>query len=384
MSKIFILFLISVIVNSCYLMPVNYSMDKIDKILYNEIKNQRTPSVQYFIFKNDIIIYKYQSGLADIKNKKLVSDRTTYNVFSITKTFTAMAVLQLVQQNKIDINRTVIKYLPEFPYSSEITVKHLLTHSSGLPNPIPLRWIHLLSEHEIFNKEEFFSRIINKNSEVKSEPNEEYRYSNLGYFFLGQLIEKIAGNTYENYVNENIIRILGLLPEEIGFTNSDTSIHAKGYIKNLSFENFIMGFLIDKTKFMDNLEGKWKPFRIFYVNGASYGGLITTPVALVKYIQELLKPNCSLINDEYRKMLFTENYANNGEETGMCLSWFRGELKGRQYFTHAGGGGGYYSEIRIYPEIGIGSVIMFNRTGISDERFLDKVDKYFIHECAEN
>ena len=79
-------------------------------------------------------------------------------------------------------------------------------------------------------------------------------------------------------------------------------------------------------------------------------------------------------------MLFKENHTSNNKATGMCLSWFSGQLNGETYFAHAGGGGGYYCEIRIYPDTGIGSVIMFNRTGMSDERFLDKTDKYFINE----
>ncbi len=97
--------------------------------------------------------------------------------------------------------------------------------------------------------------------------------------------------------------------------------------------------------------------------------------SFVKYIQELLRPNCKLIKDEYKEQLFMENFTNQGKATGMCLSWFKGSLCGNKYFCHAGGGGGYYCEIRIYPKKGIGSVIMFNRTGMSDERFLDKLDK---------
>ncbi len=62
----------------------------------------------------------------------------------------------------------------------------------------------------------------------------------------------------------------------------------------------------------------------------------------------------------------------------MCLSWFTGKLNGIQYYTHAGGGGGFYCEIRIYPDPGVGSVVMFNRTGMRDERFLDKLDIHFL------
>jgi hypothetical protein len=82
-------------------------------------------------------------------------------------------------------------------------------------------------------------------------------------------------------------------------------------------------------------------------------------------------------------MLFTENYTVDNNPTGMCLSWFKGHLNGQTYFTHAGGGGGYYCEIRIYPELGVGSIVFFNRTGFSDQRFLDKIDKMYLSEHRE-
>jgi hypothetical protein len=64
----------------------------------------------------------------------------------------------------------------------------------------------------------------------------------------------------------------------------------------------------------------------------------------------------------------------------MSLSWYTGILKGNKYFSHAGGGGGYYIELRVYPELGVGSVIMYNRSGMKDERILDKADAFFITE----
>jgi len=81
--------------------------------------------------------------------------------------------------------------------------------------------------------------------------------------------------------------------------------------------------------------------------------------------------------------MFTENYTKMQKPTGMCLSWFTSKLSGESYFAHAGGGGGYYCEIRLYPDAGIGSVIMFNRSGMSDERYLDKLDKYYFDTPAK-
>lgn len=375
-----LLALIITILSSCNSQTIRMNTKEIDNILMKQIEENDTPSVQYVVFNKDRVIHRFQNGFADIKKQKKTMKSTTYNSYSVTKTFTALAVLQLSEQKKLDIQQSVKKYWPEFPYSSEITIQQLMTHSGGIPNPIPLSWIHLTEEHQSFDRNSFFKRIFTKNNKTKSEPNEKFAYSNLGYVLLGQLIEKISGLTYEEYIRVNILNHLDVDKAELDFTINDTNQHAKGYHKKYSFSNAVLGFFIDKSKFMAETEGRWNPFKDNYVNGASYGGLIGTSNAFVTYIQELLKPNCKLITDDYKKMLFVENYTNSNKPTGMCLSWFSGKLNGKQYFAHAGGGGGYYCEIRIYPDLGIGSVIMFNRTGMTDERFLDKLDKYIIEE----
>ena len=364
--------------NSCNAQELNKK--EIDNILTKQVEGNKTPSVQYAIFNADTIIHQFRLGYADIKNNREAKENTTYNAYSVTKTFTALSVLQLAEQNKIDINKPIINYLPEFPYSADITIRQLLTHTSGIPNPIPLSWIHLIDEHNTFDRDSFFAHVFRKHNNTKSKPNEKFAYSNLGYVILGQLIERISRISYEDYVRANILQPLNIKTNELDFTITDINQHAKGYHKKWSFSNIILGLFIDKSKYMDKTEGKWNSFKNNYVNGVSYGGIIGVPAAFVKYIQELLKLNCKLITDDYKKILFTENYTSNNKATGMCLSWFRGELKGNQYFAHAGGGGGYYCEIRIYPNLGIGSVIMFNRTGMSDERYLDKLDKHIMTE----
>lgn len=344
-----------------------------NRLLLAEIKKNRTPSVQYLLFNKDSVLERYAFGFADIGEKKEVKESTTYNVYSITKTFTALAVLQLVQNNQLHPDDPVRKYLPGIPYNSEIAVKHLLSHTSGIPNPIPLSWIHLADEDNTFDGDQFFKGIMSEYSKTKSAPGEKFAYSNLGYILLGQIIEKVSGITYKEYIQNNIIKILGIPDNEMGFKIKDPLKHATGYHKSNSFSNLILGFFIDKSKYMYRPVSGWKPFNPIYVNGASYGGLIGTADSLMKYVQALLDPDCPLIRHDFKKLLFTENHTTNNKATGMCYSWFKGRLVGTTFFTHAGGGGGYYCEIRIYPEQGLGSAVLFNRTGMSDQRFLDKM-----------
>ncbi len=354
----------------------------VDKVLREEIKSNKTPSVQYVIFNRDSIIHRFKGGYADIKNKVEISEYTTYNAYSVTKTFTALAVLQLAEQGKIIIEKPIKEYFEDFPYSDDITIRQLLNHSAGIPNPIPLSWVHLFEEHKYFDMDKFFELIFDKNYKAKSKPNQKFSYSNLGYVLLGQLIEKISGMTYEDYIRKNILEPLDIKENEMDFVVHRIEEHAKGYHKKYSFSNFILNFMIDKSKLIDRTEGKWNSFKTIYVNGSSYGGLIGNINSFVKYIQDLLQTKCKLLTDEYKEKLFHENFTNDGKSTGMCLSWFKGQLCGSEYYCHAGGGGGYYCEIRIYPKKGLGSVIMFNRTGMSDERFLDKLDKYYIENIS--
>ncbi len=356
----------------------SYNMKNINSFLKHQVDNHQTPSILYAFFDTDSIIYEMRYGIKNVKTKEPVDDTTTYHLYSVTKTFTALAVLQLAQSEKVELSRPVSFYLPEFPYSKEITIQQLLSHTSGIPNPLPLKWIHLAEEHNGFNRDKFFTEVFKANPRLDFSPGTDFKYSNLGYVFLGQLVERVSGQSFETYVNENIIERSGIASSELNF-QIQPSTHAIGYHKWWSFGNAIFGFLIDKERFMGKKEGRWKPFNHFYNNGTAYGGMFGSASGLIKYAQALLQSNSILLNDRYKEILFTESIAKE-KPTGMSLSWFTGSLKGNRYFAHAGGGGGYYVELRVYPELGVGSVIMFNRSGMTDERILDKADAFFITE----
>jgi len=351
-------------------------MKSIHAFLQSEVVQNKTPSIQYTFFDQDNIIYSFQDGLADIKECKIATAATTYNLFSITKTFTALAVLQLAQGGKADLKTPLQKYLPWFPYGGQVTVEQVLQHVAGIPNPLPLRWTHLEAEHKQFNRDLFFAGVFNKHDRLKFSPGVKFLYSNLGYVLLGQMIEQVSGQSYEAYVKAGILDKISIAKQDLDFV-INPAVHAKGYQQYWSFTNAILGVLIDKKKYMAEREEKWQPFRNFYVNGTPYGGMIGSAKGLIRYAQALLDKTYPLLDEAYWKILFTEARAG-GRHTGMSLSWFTGTLKGNRYYAHAGGGGGYYVELRLYPELGVGSVVLNNRTGMRDERMLDKTDGYFL------
>lgn len=356
----------------------SYNMNNINRFLKDQVDHHQTPSIQYAFFDTGKVIYELHYGFKNLKSKEPVEASTHFHLFSITKTFTALAVLQLVEAGKIVLNKPASAYLPGFPYPNTITVEQLLSHTAGIPNPLPLKWIHLAEEHPGFKRDPFFAEVFKAHPKLDFEPGTKFKYSNLGYVLLGQLVEAVSGQPFEDYVKEHIVEQGGIDPSSLCF-HLNPSSHAVGYHKWWSLSNALFGFLIDKAKFMGGREGKWKPFNLFYNNGTAYGGLFGSASGLIQYAQNLLKPNSVLLNDQYKEILLTERAVRN-KPTGMSLSWFTGNLKGNKYFAHAGGGGGYYCELRVYPELGVGSVLLYNRSGMRDERILDRADHFFISE----
>lgn len=340
------------------------------QVLAREVDNNNTPGVAYIHFDRDGIVYSNVNGWANVKEQRKMTLHTRLHAFSVTKTITALAILQLQEQGLLDIDDPASRHLPVFPYNKDITIRQLLTHTAGIKNPKPLNWVHSVDEHERFNSKAFFSPIFTRHSKLKSAPGTKMSYSNLGYVLLGDIIEAVSGKGYEEYITEHVFSKMNG-EHRPGFRLTNTFM-AKGYQKRWSFMNLVLGFLIDKKKLMGKSEGRWKPFNDYYLNGSAYGGLITSAEGMAQYGQALLQGR--LVQAESMKELFAEQILPGGKPAGMGMSWFTGQLNGHRYVHHAGGGGGYYVEFRLYPDINRGSIVMFNRSGMKDEKFLDKVD----------
>lgn len=351
---------------------------KAESILSYEVTSDRTPSVQYSFFTCDKIIYEYSFGFSDITKATTPDKHIVFPIFSITKTFTALSIMQLAERGLIDLNRPVSYYMPELHIGPAVTVRSLLNHTSGMPNPLPINWIHLKQEHENFDRNAFFDPVLAKNILKMKAAGAKFSYSNLGYIVLGRLIEKLTHNKYEDYVSGEILSKIDLQHDVLGFTIPAYAEYSTGYHNRRSISMLLLSILMDTSRYMGPSTGKWKPFYPVYVNGTPYGGLVADTAAMIKYARALLNKDSRLLTESYRKMMFTENILSGGRRTGMCLSWFTGSHHNQTYFTHAGGGGGFYCELRLYPGISSGSFVIFNRSGFTDERFLNRLDSYFL------
>jgi D-alanyl-D-alanine carboxypeptidase len=341
------------------------------------------PGLQYLFLSDDAVLYSYNGGMADLVNHEPVTDLTTFNAYSVAKTFTAAAILQLAEQGRVGLDRPIVQYLDAFPYDKSPTIRETLTHTGGFPNPNPMPWVHLADEHAAFDKAQFVGEVLRSHGRLKSEPGRAYAYSNVGYLLLGEVIEKASGQAYTEYVEHHLIRQLGLRDgETLAFDITRPQHHARGYLERWSLLNLALGFFIDRDRHIDARSGRWVQLRNLYVNGAAYGGLIGNARGFARYLQALLGRD-DYLSPAIRALLLTPAHGPRGRDLSRSVGWFFGNLGGEHYYAHAGGAAGYYCEVRIYPRIGRASVVMFNRTGIRDERILDRIDGYFVTGSGE-
>jgi D-alanyl-D-alanine carboxypeptidase len=351
--------------------------DRVTKFLGGEIASSKYPGMQYLVVSGKERLFEYDGGYADVKNAISMSPATTMMAYSMTKTFTAAAVLQLVEQGKVSLDESVLHYLPTFPYGPHITVRHLLSQTSGLPNPIPLRWAHAVLKDPSFDESAALQAVMASHRKLSFTPGSRYAYSNLSYWLLGEIVEQCSGEPYRHYVERRIFTPLGLTARDAAFSIADGSEHAKGYLSRRSLMNLVKGMLLDKDLIGDN-EDRWVHIRDHYLNGPAFGGLIATARGVSVFLQDLLRDHSVLLNPAFRNQFFAQQRSTGNASVPMTLGWHVGDSNGGRYFYKEGGGGGYHCEMRVYAERGIASVIMVNETSSSCTRTQDLADREFL------
>ena len=143
--------------------------------------------------------------------------------------------------------------------------------------------------------------------------------------------------------------------------------------------NLVKRFVTD-SKFWGEYEGKWLRLRSHHLNGPAFGGLVGTARGFGRLLQDQLRTKSVLLSPETKRLLETRQTDGRGKKIPMTLGWHVGDLNGTVYFFKEGGGGGFHSEMRLYPAKGIASVVMVNSTVFNSTKFLNRVDRMFLGE----
>jgi len=352
------------------------SADRARAYLDALVSRSRVPGIQYLVLDSSGVRFAYDGGWADLAQRTRMDSSTTMMAYSMSKTITAAAVLALVQDGRVVLDSPIATYLDALPYDRAITVRQLLAHTSGLPNPIPLRWVHPAARHPDFVEAPALDAIVREHPRLSSTPGAKYAYSNIGYWLLGPIVERASGKPFTTYVRDRIFTPLAIPASALGYSIPDGAPHATGYLAKYSLTNLVKGWLIDR-ELIGEYAGPWLAIRSHYVNGAAFGGLVGTARGFGMFLQDQLGPHSRILNDATRELFFTQQYTTAGKAIAMTLGWHIGETGGRRFYYKEGGGGGFHSMMRLYREDHLASVVMTNATGCDVRQLLDRVDALF-------
>ncbi|KEQ29372.1 hypothetical protein N180_07440 [Pedobacter antarcticus 4BY] len=253
----------------------------IDSILTTYVKNGQFDG-SILIGKGSKVIYAHQYGLANRQFHVPITSTTKFPVASITKLYTAILILKLQEEKKLDINKTIDQYIPDIlPESStKITIKQLLTHTSGLPKE------KIAAYKTRFNITEFIEKNIVDT--LLTKPGTRYDYNNVNYILLGAIIESVSGKNWRQVLSEKIIQPLSL--ENTGLIQTDSVINNLAY----GYHNYAFGDLPAKPLKNDAF--------IYMENYATAGAIFTTPEELFKL--HLALAENKLLNSTSKKLMY--------------------------------------------------------------------------------
>lgn len=327
----------------------------------------RVPGVAIAIVAPEGLRHAAAVGLADLGSHVEASPRMICPWFSMTKLVTATAALRLVERGDLDLDEPVVRLVPSVrtlepaTLASRITARHLLSHSAGLANPIPVRWIHP-ADAPAPEPDALLSSLLSKHRRLRFEPGARSSYSNLGVLVLGSVLAKVAGRPFVDLVRAEVLEPLGMARTGFTYSAEMEIAAATGYHPRWS----PMRLLLPRWA-VGRPAGRWVSLRRFLVDGAPYGGLVGALDDAARFLQMHLRGG----ELDGRRVLSPASVAAMrdirvpGPVYDLGLGWFRPSNQRNAippFVEHLGGGAGFFDLMRVYPANEVGVVVMGNAT----------------------
>ncbi len=310
--------------------------NKVDDFVQAEMQKQRIPGVSLAVVKNGEIVLAKGYGYANVEHHVPVKPETIFQSGSIGKQFTATAVMMLVAEGRINLDEKISKYLGDVPDSwQNITVRHLLTHTSGLtdyPDDFDFR--------RDYNEAELLQRAQAITPGFK--PGEKWQYSNLGYVTLGILIHNVTGKFYGDFLQERIFKPLGMTTTRIISEADIVPNRAAGY-----------RFVKDELK-----NQNWVSPTL---NTTADGALYFTVLDMAKWDAALYGEG--VLNKTSLQQMWTPVRLNNNKTADYGFGWSLGQVNGHRIIEHGGAWQGFTSYIARYVDDKMTVIVLDNLAG---------------------
>jgi len=318
---------------------------RVDGLIKAEMARLHIPGVAVAVLRDGKTELLKGYGLANIEQKIPVTPDTVFQIASTTKPFTAMSVMMLIEEGRVSLDEKAMKYLPWLPaIYSEVTVRQLLTHTSGINRDVRTANV------DNFSIDEFKRRFAT--APVSFKPGERWEYSNNGYILLGLIVEAVSGKSFGENLAQRIARPLGM--NNTGYNEPPTD----------KMKNRAIGY--------DWLENTYQPSP--YFSGGYTGGAITSTASdMAKWGRAL--STGKLLRQSSFEQIWTpvkstdgqpRSFEFRGEQSGYGFGWFLTSYKGRKLFTHGGTVSGFSSQVHHFVDDKVTIIVLTNSKSGAD------------------
>ncbi|MCB0638713.1 MAG: serine hydrolase, partial [Lewinella sp.] len=320
-----------------------------DEAAFDAIVAELAPQVPGFtvlVARDGEVLYRKAFGKANLELDVDMQPEHIFRIGSITKQFTAMSILQLVEAGKISLDDEITKFLPDYPTQDhQITIEHLLTHTSGIKSYTGMEaW-----DDEVRRRDFTVSELIDffKEEPMDFAPGESWSYNNSAYFLLGAIIEEVSGQTYEEYLSEHIFQPLGMSHSSYGDPERLTPGRVAGY--NGGTSGYQPMAYLSMTQ----------PY--------AAGSLLSNVDDLLTWYEAVMADK--VVSPELRQRAQTPYHLNDGESTNYGYGWFIGNIQGSPMIEHGGGINGFVTSSLYLPEEKLFVSILTNCTCVGPDEF---------------
>ncbi len=335
--------------------------DNVENFLLGKMRKRKIPGLQIAVIRHGKIVFLGAYGTANIQNTVSVTNQTVFSINSATKAFTGVAIMQLVEDGKVELSAPISRYLDGLPTAWQpVTVRQLLTHVSGIPDMlIPAKGQGTGTLVGEGGEDSAWATVQTLPMEFKT--GEKYRYNQTNYVLLGKIIDKLGGQPFTEFIRERQFKPVGMTNSAFGDSRDIVPHRAQAY----RYSNGSLSVSPDTR-----LEHAFDEFTPFI---RTAGGLNSTAEEVARWIISLQKG--ILLKESSLKTLWTNGAFNDGSPTPWALGW---STNNRLENPVAAGIGGRRSAFFVYSDDDLAIVILTNLAGANPEEFIDDVAGYYI------
>jgi CubicO group peptidase (beta-lactamase class C family) len=330
--------------------------ERLEPVLINVLKEQKIPGLAIGIVEDGRRVYARGFGVMKLGDAAHpVTTKTLFHMASITKPFVATAVMQLVEKGKIDLDTPVKKYLPYFqlndPRHEAITVRQMLTHTSGMPDVLDYGWNK--PEYDDGSLERYVRSLTEKS--LRSEPGKRFAYSNMAFEVLGDLVTKVSGMGFEDYVDAEILKPVGMKSSTLLLKRADSTLLAAGHTLGAGKPIPIVHYPYNRAHTpSSNLHSNVEDMVRWMLVNINRGELDGKRILKSSTYDVMWKPAATVQN-----------------RGSVGISWFLTEVKGEPCVSHGGGDDGFLTYLIFSPARKAGVVMMVNTDRASSKKIFE-------------